>query len=101
VRLITIQFDPTVAVEQLRGDRDLESSQGRAEALVWAVSEGEVRIGVAREVKAVGLLELLGVALCCGLHEVDEVTGRDAATAQLDLFRRPLGHELGRALIAQ
>ena len=79
------ELDRADAREQLgHHDADLEAGEARAEAVVHAVPESEVRVRVAAHVEAERLGEHELVAVRRRLPEHDLVAGRDLVAAELD-----------------
>src|SRR5690606_18003523 len=72
--------------EGLGDDAGFEAGEGRAEAVVDAVAEAEVVVGVAAQVEAVGLREVAGVAV--GRREGDHQggPGGDGCIGDSDIF---------------
>ena len=88
--------------EPADGDAALEPRHVEAGADVGARAEGQVAVGLARDVEPVGIGELGGVAVGGADADGDEGAGRHGDAADLDVARR--GHavaELVGALEAQ
>src|SRR4029450_6779321 len=88
--------------EPPEGDLSFESRQGRAQAVVDALSEGQVAVPLAPPVADLALLELRLVAIRRGQDTVHEGAPRDGDAGDLDLLARvAFGRHLDRAVEAQ
>jgi 4-carboxymuconolactone decarboxylase len=93
----------TAEAAQQPGKRNsrLHARHVHAGAGVVAVAEGDMAVGLAPDVEALGLRELPGIPVRRPDTERDERAGRQRASAQLDRGDEPAVIQLDRTLVAQ
>ena len=81
-------------------DPGLQPGQRSTQAGMNAVAEGDVRVGVTRDVEVVRVAKLLGVAVGGADHGQHQLAGRDYLAVQLDVTARRPHDPLQRRAVA-
>ena len=84
------EFDVFVAFnERFEEHSDFEAGERRPETEVGATSaEGDVRIGVASDVEAIGVVEDRRITICRGVPQGYDVAGGDVVPGDIEVFDR-------------
>ena len=82
-------------------DPGFQARQGCAKAKMDPVPEGQVRVGIARDVEAVRVGELFWITICRSEHHQGHFPGGDGLTVHLNVAPRHAKHPLQGRAIAQ